>query len=211
MKITKLGHSCFLVEDNNVKVLFDPGDYVIIENSIRNLQAIIITHSHSDHFDLGNIRTLVKDNPECKIITNTQVSDLLKNENYKIDVVENEKSTDLRGMEIEAIGNEHMAIYSGVVTPQCTGYYINKKLFNTADNFNKLDRDVEILIAPFTAPWFKLSEYLDYVKAIKPKKVLAAHDGNMKDATGFCKKIAAILMDSGIEFINMDLNKDYEL
>ena len=210
MKITKFGHSCFLIEDGGARVLFDPGDYSTSQNTVKNLDAVIITHSHSDHFDEGSLKEVMAGNPEAIIITNTEVKNLLKNENYKVEIVEDGGGTNVKGMKIQAFGNDHMQIYTGIIVPQCTGYLINGKLFNSSDNFNKPGVPVEILIIPFTAPWIKLSEFFDYVKMINPKKVLAAHDGNMKEK-GICGKIAVTLEKSGIKFIDMELNKEYDL
>ena len=49
MKITKFGHSCLLVEENGVRILFDPGSYSTAQNDVKNIDVVLITHEHSDH------------------------------------------------------------------------------------------------------------------------------------------------------------------
>jgi L-ascorbate metabolism protein UlaG (beta-lactamase superfamily) len=56
MKITKLVHSCILVEQDGKKLLADPGMFswqsgVIVDQSIlRDIDYVVITHGHADHY-----------------------------------------------------------------------------------------------------------------------------------------------------------------
>lgn len=55
MKITKLLHSCLLIEKNGKKLLIDPGDMSFFEKKILpedigGVDIIIFTHQHRDHF-----------------------------------------------------------------------------------------------------------------------------------------------------------------
>lgn len=56
MKITKLVHSCLVIEHENQKFLVDPGNYswqsgIVSEDHLTNVDAVIITHAHPDHLD----------------------------------------------------------------------------------------------------------------------------------------------------------------
>jgi len=73
MKITKFAHSCLLVEDGSARILFDPGNYSTKQNELRNLDAILVTHEHQDHYDLNNVKAILGNNPNVQIQTNQGV------------------------------------------------------------------------------------------------------------------------------------------
>ena len=73
MMITKFGHSCLLVEEEGVRVLFDPGDWTIEQNTVERLDAICITHEHGDHCSIPSLQEIRKKNPNATIYTNSGV------------------------------------------------------------------------------------------------------------------------------------------
>jgi metal-dependent hydrolase (beta-lactamase superfamily II) len=81
MKVTKFAHSCFLIEDLGQKILIDPGIYSDQQNQLIDLNFVLITHEHPDHFDIDSIKQIISNNPTVKIITNTAVKKILDAEN----------------------------------------------------------------------------------------------------------------------------------
>ncbi len=73
--ITWLGHACFLVQLNGVRLLIDPvlsepgfflrrySDLPINKNELKNLDFILISHNHRDHCDKDSIELLANQNP----------------------------------------------------------------------------------------------------------------------------------------------------
>lgn len=56
MKVTKLVHSCLLVEKDGKKILVDPGLYswqsaAVKSTDFSDISAVAITHNHPDHFN----------------------------------------------------------------------------------------------------------------------------------------------------------------
>ena len=49
MSITYLGHSCFLIEENNHKILIDPFLICVPNFSFDGITDILVTHGHGDH------------------------------------------------------------------------------------------------------------------------------------------------------------------
>lgn len=49
MSITYLGHSCFLIEENNHKILIDPFLICVPNFSFDGITDILLTHGHGDH------------------------------------------------------------------------------------------------------------------------------------------------------------------
>src|SRR4051812_424913 len=86
MKITKLEHSCLLVEmpePVNRTVLFDPGimsePYVDVD-ALVYLDDIFITHGHPDHLSIPLMKKLVAKFPKARITGPAEVVAKLKDE-----------------------------------------------------------------------------------------------------------------------------------
>ena len=211
MKITKFGHSCFLIEEKGVRVLFDPGSYSSSQDNAKNLDTVVITHSHSDHLDRNSLDTIMKANLAAIIVTNTEISNLLKDSTYNIKIVEEGNSIDIKGLKLEALGNKHYDIYPGVETPQNTGYFVGERLFNPGDNLTAPGRNVEILTFPMIAPWLNVSQMFDYVKSVKPQIAIPLHDGILKNPRMLDGPISEILTKAGIKYMPLELDKEYNL
>ncbi|HRI58878.1 MAG TPA: metal-dependent hydrolase [Saprospiraceae bacterium] len=71
MKITYYGHSCFLVETNGKRLLFDPfvnGNPLATSVDVNTISCdyIFATHAHPDH--IGDLETVAANNPEVLIV-----------------------------------------------------------------------------------------------------------------------------------------------
>jgi ribonuclease BN (tRNA processing enzyme) len=52
MRLTKYAHSCVLVEDDNARILIDPGNLTRGFDELTGLTGILVTHQHADHVDV---------------------------------------------------------------------------------------------------------------------------------------------------------------
>lgn len=128
MKITQIRNATITVEYNNVKFLIDPwlmpkdymeGFEVAINSNIRqprvelpfeikdivNIDAVIVTHIHPDHWDEFAKNTIDKNK---KIFTQNEFDrDYLKKEGFlDVDII-NEKGTDYKNISLYKINCEH--------------------------------------------------------------------------------------------------------
>ncbi len=211
MKITKFGHCCLLVEENGVRILTDPGIYSTEQNNLKNIDLVLISHEHQDHFHIDSVKEILKNNPQTKIITNKSVGALLEKEDIAFIVVEDGKNVTERGILIEGFGNNHAIMHSTIAPIQNTGYFISNKLFYPGDTLlTNPGKPIEILALPTAGPWMKLPEAIDYALAIKPKICFPVHDGILKTLGSTNILPPKILEPNGIKFSVLEIGREYE-
>ncbi|MEO6729156.1 MAG: MBL fold metallo-hydrolase [Candidatus Dojkabacteria bacterium] len=208
MKITKFGHCCLLIEENGIRILTDPGSYSTVQNEIKNIDIVLITHEHGDHLHIDSLKTLLQNNPNVKIITNKSVGVLLDKENIQYTIIEDGESSSELGILIEGFGKDHAIVYK-TVPVQNTGYFVDNKFYYPGDSFTNPNKQVEILALPVAGPWMKLSEAIDYALYIKAKVTFPMHDGILKDPTLGSSMTNKVLTENGLKFEILDLDKEY--
>lgn len=208
MKITKYGHCCLLVEEKGLRILTDPGNYSTIPNTLENIDVVLITHEHADHFHLESLKILLAHNPKIQIITNRGVGALLHVEKIAHTLLEHGQAQDIDGVSFEGHGEKHALIYQGWKEVINTGYFIGSRLFYPGDAFYNPMKQVEILALPVAGPWMKISEAIDYTKAIKPKVCFPVHDGNIKSPMTLYRVITSTLDVQKIDFLPLVEGKE---
>lgn len=202
MKITKLGHCCLLIEVKGKRILTDPGSYTIDAHSkLTNIDFILYTHEHGDHYHLESLKVLIKNNPQTKIYTNNSVDELLTKEGIKHEKVNHSDTIMLGEIAVVGIGEKHAMMHSSIPLSSNLGFFIDGRLWYPGDAFTNPERKVEILALPVSGPWMKIGEALDYALVLKPKIAFPVHDG-----TRFGSSHAfpdRVLTPQGIQFVTM--------
>lgn len=212
MKITKLGHCCLVVEEKGLRILTDPGNYSIAQNDVKDIDIVLITHEHTDHLHVDSLKTVMKNNPKAKVITNSAVGKILEKEKIKYEIVEHLNKITINGVLIEGFGQEHADIYKTISPVMNTGYFISNKLFYPGDAFFNPEKKVEILALPVAGPWMKISEAIDYAKEIKPNITFPVHDGMFLPGRGnVAHRVPGNVLSSfGIQFVILEEGKEKE-
>lgn len=179
MKITKLGHCALVLEIDGVKILTDPGSYTVEAQGVQaNINVILITHEHQDHFHVGSIKKVLANNPSAVVVTNSAVGKLLAAEGVAHTQVGDGESTVMKGVVIEGFGKDHALVYPptmGLV--ENTGYFVANKFYFPGDNFYNPGKKVDVLALPVAGPWMKMADAIDCAKDIKPRVAFGVHDG----------------------------------
>lgn len=210
MKITKFGHCCLLIEENGLRILTDPGTYSTSQDFIKNIDIIFITHEHQDHLHIDSLKTVLKNNPQAKVITNQSVGSLLDKENIKYELLEKGELSE-KGVIIEAFGEKHAFMHPSIEPIQNVGYFIANKLFYPGDAFTNPNKPVDILALPVAGPWMKLSEAIDYTKELKPRVCFPVHEGILKSPGSTHRIPPTVLEPLGIKFTVLEIDKETEL
>jgi len=202
MKITKLGHCCLLIETKGKRILTDPGSYTVDAHSkLENINCILYTHDHQDHFHLESLKMIVHKNPQVIIYANSSVSELLKQAGIRYQRFNHNDGVLLGNVMIVGLGERHAEMHSSIPQIPNIGFFIDGRFWYPGDAFTNPERAVEILALPVSGPWMKIGEAVDYALSIKPKVVIPVHDGTRFGSSHLIP--AKVLSENGIEFVPM--------
>lgn len=178
----------------------DPGAWSTAQNEVHGVDIILITHEHPDHFHLESLKTVLANNPQAVVITNSRVKELLAEQNIQATVLEDLQKKNIGDIEIAGFGTEHATIYSTFPNVMNTGYLLQNRFFYPGDAFTNPHIPIEILAMPIIGPWMKLSEAINWIKEIQPTVCFPVHDGMLQPREWIYKGPTTILKDSGITF-----------
>lgn len=210
MKITKFGHCCLLIEEKGVRILTDPGNYSTQQDEVKNIDYVLITHEHPDHFHIESVKAILKNNPQVKIITNKSVGALLQKEGITFSLVEDGENMDAGGVLIEGFGKLHALMHTSIPPVENTGFFVANKLFYPGDALTNPGKKVEILALPVAGPWMRLLEAIDYALEVKPKTCFPVHEAILKNPGSAHKLPPQVLEPAGIEFKVLEIDREYE-
>lgn len=166
-----------LIEHSGLKILTDPGLFNLAEVAdINGVDVLLVTHEHGDHLHIEAVKTILKNNPNIRVVTNKAVGAILEKENVKHEIVAHNQSATIKGVLIEGFGQKHAEIYKQIGQVENTGYFIAEQLFYPGDALTNPGKPVEILAAPIAGPWIKISEAVKYILEIHPKACFPVHE-----------------------------------
>jgi L-ascorbate metabolism protein UlaG (beta-lactamase superfamily) len=183
MKITKFGHACLELEENGQLLILDPGVYTEAIDDRREVQAVVITHIHDDHCYEEQLDRIIGLNPGLPIFGTDEVRARLAKSRpgFKTVAVHHGDFYTLGNFTLEFFGDMHAEIHRSIPLVQNCGVMVNGKLYYPGDSFTQPDREVEILACPSSAPWLKISEVMDFIAAVKPKRSFPTHNIHLSE------------------------------
>lgn len=170
-------------------------------SKLENIDFILFTHEHADHYHLESLKILLARNSQAAVYANSSVSELLTKEGIKHTLVSHGESILLGEVSVVGIGEKHAEMHSSIPLSSNLGFFIDGRLWYPGDAFTNPERPVEILALPVSGPWMKIGEAIDYALLLKPKVAFPVHDG-LRFGTAHALP-AKILPSAGIEFVAM--------
>jgi L-ascorbate metabolism protein UlaG (beta-lactamase superfamily) len=176
VQIVHLGQSCVLAEIGAARLLLDPGVYSTGFEGLTGLDAILVTHQHPDHLDLDRLPALLAANPAAELIVDAGSAGPLADAGIAHQVVGPGERLELAGATVDVIGGEHGVIHPDIPVIPNNGYLIDGgAVLHPGDSFAPPGQDVDVLLLPTAAPWLKISEAVDYLRAVDPGLAVPIH------------------------------------
>ena len=175
MRITKYGHSCLHITEGSASILIDPGIFSQGFETLSGLTAVLVTHQHPDHVDPKRLPLLLRGNPGATLYADAGSVQVLADADITATAVATGDVLDV-GTTVEVFAGDHAVIHRDIPVIPNACYLIGGRLLHPGDSLTVLDRPVEILALPSSAPWMAVKEAIDYFRAVDPKVAIPIHE-----------------------------------
>ena len=180
MLLTKYGHACVRLEKDGQVIVIDPGTYSEPE-SLQDAVAVLITHEHADHVDPELLVAAQTGNPSLVVHTNADVVAQLTQKGVTAQPVTPGNAFSVAGFDVRVVGGEHAEIYDGLPGCANVGFIVEGAVYHPGDSLFVPDGDIETLLVPVSAPWLKLREAIEFVRAVGPRRAHPIHDAMLSE------------------------------
>ncbi|MFD4420338.1 MBL fold metallo-hydrolase [Agromyces sp. NPDC058484] len=175
MRLTKLEHAALVIEDSANKLYIDPGKFTTPITESSGAVAVVVTHQHDDHWTPEQLRRIVEANPDVRIFGAAGVAAAASD--FAVQAVAAGDEIDVGTFRLRFFGGKHAQIHPSIPIIDNVGVLVNDALYYAGDSFAvPQDVAVDVLAAPAAAPWMKISEAMDYVMAVAPRRAFPTHE-----------------------------------
>ena len=181
MELTKQGHACVVLSDGDRRLVIDPGGFTDA-SALDGANAVLVTHEHPDHFLPDRLRAAMDADPALEVWTNGSVAGQLEGLGGRVHVVGNGDTFSTAGFEVSVHGELHAQIHPDIPRIPNIGFLVGGQVFHPGDALTVPEEPVPTLLLPMHAPWSKVSEVIDYVRAVHADQAFAVHDALLSDA-----------------------------
>jgi L-ascorbate metabolism protein UlaG (beta-lactamase superfamily) len=194
MELEKHGHACVVLTDGDRRLVIDPGaftDPAVLDGA----SAVLVTHEHADHVVPDRLRAALDADPALEVWTNRSVAALLDGTGPRVHVVGHGDAVTAAGFDVHVHGELHAEIHPDVPRIANVGFLVAGQVFHPGDAFTVPEEPVTTLLLPVHAPWSRIADVIDYVRAVDADQAYALHDGLLND-TGL-GLVASLLGENG--------------
>lgn len=142
----------------------DPGSFSTAQNSETGIGIVLITHEHSDHLHVESLKSVMANNPNARVVTNSSVSKILAEQGIAHEVLEGvaekkfgltsatgdaaEGGGAMHSLLIRAHDAKHAEIFESFGQVQNTGYFIMSDGGSSADVAGAVSGTEAVLFCP---------------------------------------------------------------
>ena len=191
----------------------------VLEPDNCNLDVIIATHFHRDHFDVDSIPRLMNNDKTKLFAAYDCIQDVNESVFVKNRVIYVKPGNSFRcgDFDLDFINCDH-----GTGAPQAVGVIISvdgKRILETGDTCLRLDRvdeylskgEIDVLIAPINGAYGNLNEEdcVSLAEALRAKMTIPCHYGMFASHHGDVGKFYEKMLDKKLPFCLMTMGEDY--
>ncbi|HSP51844.1 MAG TPA: MBL fold metallo-hydrolase [Cryobacterium sp.] len=175
MKLTKLEHAALILDKAGQKLFIDPGSFTSPLTETARAVGVVITHEHPDHWTPEQLDRIIALNPDVPIFAPVGVAAAAPG--YPVTVVSAGDSVEAGPFRLRFFGGTHAVIHETIPVIDNLGVLVDEELYYGGDSFTIPEGvTVQTLAVPAGAPWLKISEVMDYVLALKPRRCFPTHE-----------------------------------
>lgn len=178
MQITKYEHALLVIEEAGSQLVLDPGAYSPLPE-LENVEAIVFTHLHDDHTFVPSVQSIVSQFPNVQLFGTQEVADKLAD--FAVQVVYHGDHYEVGPFGLDFYGDLHQVIHRSIPLVQNVGVMVNSTLYYPGDSYTFPEQRVEVLACPSSAPWLRISDVIDFLNLIRPKRCFPTHNALLSE------------------------------
>jgi L-ascorbate metabolism protein UlaG (beta-lactamase superfamily) len=187
MEVTHFGHSCVLLDTGAARLLIDPGNFSRGFEEVTGLDAVLVTHQHPDHLDRERLPAVLAGNPGVRLVVDSGTAGQLAQVplgDVRPETVEPGTTVSVGGARVEVLGGRHAVIHPDIPVIPNNAYLVDGTHLHPGDSITVVPAEpLDVLFLPATAPWEKLSETVDYLRAVAPRVAVPIHQAMLAITT----------------------------
>lgn len=210
MRISKYEHALLVVEQSASQLVIDPGSYSNLPE-LQNVVAVVFTHLHDDHTSLDHAKAISHNFPDAKLFGTQEVVEKLAGLN--VQAVYHGDHYEIGPFQIDFYGDLHQVIHRSIPLVQNVGVMINSQLYYPGDSYTFPEQTVEILACPTSAPWLRISDVMDFLDLVRPKKCFATHNALLSEQGHALQnnRVQQVVEKHGGEFRYLNVGESWQL
>jgi L-ascorbate metabolism protein UlaG (beta-lactamase superfamily) len=182
VRLTKYSHSCVRLEQEGAVLVIDPGAFSE-RVALDGVDAVLLTHEHIDHLDVEALSDALGKRPSVTVYTHPDVVPKLGAVADVATTVESGQSFTAAGFDVTAYGGWHAVVHPEIPRVVNLGFLVEDSVYHPGDSFDIPEGvQVDTLFVPVSAPWLKLAESVEFVRAVAPRQTYALHDALLSEA-----------------------------
>ena len=188
MQVTHFGHSCVLLDTGSARLLVDPGTFSTGFEDVTGLDAVLVTHQHPDHLDPERLPALLAANPDSRLIVDRGTAGQLAEQVGDVahEAVEPGATVTVGGATVSVLGGQHAVIHPDIPVIPNNAYLVDGTHLHPGDSITTMPPgELDVLFLPAAAPWSKISETIEYLRAVAPGVAVPIHQGILANPTIF--------------------------
>jgi L-ascorbate metabolism protein UlaG (beta-lactamase superfamily) len=182
VKITKLPHACFILEQDGAALIVDPGNYVDYERDLEPFDAraagVVVTHVHADHFFPAHVAKILAARPGLPLVGTSDVAAKVPGATTWPGAG---RSVELGPFHVEFFGGLHHVV--GPLPPdENFGIVVNGLLAFPGDSYDVPPAAPAVLAIPTGGPWARTTDGVAYLATVKPTAfAFGVHDIHLSE------------------------------
>lgn len=183
MDLTKYTHATVVLTKDAATLVIDPGAYTADSaDLVAGTTAVLVTHDHPDHLDVDVLTAALDAQVELRVWAPASVTAALGDHDGRVTTVAPGDSFDAAGFAVQVVGGDHAVIHPDVPLMHNVGFVVDGAVYHPGDAYFVPETPVDTLLVPTSGPWAKLSELVDFVRAVHPARAVQIHDLMLSDA-----------------------------
>lgn len=183
MKLTKHEHACVVFEKDGDSFVIDPGTFSPgARDIISGTSAVLITHEHFDHVHEQAVNDALAARSDLHVYAPAALAGAFSAHADNFTAVSAGDELKIGSFTVTVHGTVHAVIHPDIPTVPNVGYLVDGTVYHPGDAYFVPEAAVSTLLLPTSGPWTKLGEAADYVRAVRPQKLVQIHEALLSEA-----------------------------